>query len=81
MTLLTVLTASLLAGPALSQSGPNDPLGINVSEDPTIQQQRGGLNDGQNGAIGTPYGWRNRETLGNGSIFDGTFLRKRNSAE
>jgi hypothetical protein len=70
-TLLSVFALTALAGSALAQSTPDDPLGINVTEDPTIQQQRGGLTDGKIGSIGTPYGWRSRETLGNwdGSTF------------
>jgi hypothetical protein len=77
--LLSALAIASLAGPALAQSTPDDPLGINVTEDPTIQQQRGGLTDGKTGGIGRPYGWRNRETLDNWS--NDMFLEDINTAE
>ena len=68
----SALAIASLSGQAFAGSTADDPLGINVSEDTTVMQQRGALQDGKNGGIATPYGWRSRETLDNWS--NGTFL-------
>jgi hypothetical protein len=79
--LLSALAAAAFTGSASAQSTPDDPLGINVTEDPTIQQQRGGLTGGTNGGIAMPYGWRSNEKLDTWPNGDQNFLQDNGSGE
>jgi hypothetical protein len=73
--LVTALTAVSVASAARAQSTPNDPLGINATEDTSIARQRGGLQGGINSSLGVlPDSYRSEDTVSSWSFENGDII-------
>jgi hypothetical protein len=73
--LVTALAAVSVAGAARAQSTPNDPLGINATEDTSIARQRGGLQGGVNSSLGIlPDSYRSEDTVSSWSFENGDII-------
>jgi hypothetical protein len=73
--LVTGLAAAAVAGAARAQSSPNDPLGINATEDTSIARQRGALQGGVNSSLGVlPDSYRNEDTVSGWSFENGDII-------
>jgi hypothetical protein len=73
--LVTALAAVSVASAARAQSSPNDPLGINATEDTSIARQRGALQGGVNSSLGVlPDSYRNEDTVSGWSLDTGDII-------
>lgn len=73
--LVTAMAAVSVASVVRAQSSPNDPLGINATEDTSIARQRGALQGGVNSSLGVlPDSYRNEDTVSSWSFENGDII-------